>query len=538
MRPKPLLLIILDGFGVSLEKEGNPVAEARTPALDEIERNFPFTTLQASGVAVGLPWGEAGNSEVGHLTMGSGRVIYHHLPRIINSIYDGTFFSNAAFLKAVEHVRQNKSVLHLAGLVSSGSVHSYIDHLYALLEFTKREKIERVFLHIFTDGKDAPPKEGGKFLKILEDRISQEWPQVHFTSVIGRFYSMDRDEKWDRVRACYELLTEGTGNKIPSIPEYLSESYGREVTDEFIEPAIIKLPTTNYSKEPSSRAVGQLSTIQENDALIFFNFREDSMREITHAFADDTFDKFPRKKIPNLFLATMTEYEKGVRAEAAFLTLNVEWPLSRVLSEAGLSHLHIAETEKYAHVTYFFNGGTEKPFQGEERTLIPSVVTAHFDDVPEMKAAEITAKILENFDRYDVLIANFANADMVGHSGNFKAAVQAVEALDEQLGQLLNTILNSKGIMLITGDHGNIELKRDPVSGEKLTEHSVNPVPLYIVGKNFKRSAPRTPQEIEKQKSKVDGILTDIAPTMLELLELGKPQEMTGKSLLDLLGKS
>lgn len=522
MRPKPLLLIILDGFGVSLEKEGNPVAEARTPTLNEIERNFPFTTLQASGVAVGLPWGEAGNSEVGHLTMGSGRVIYHHLPRIINSIYDGTFFSNATFLKAVEHVRQNKSALHLAGLVSSGSVHSYIDHLYALLELTKREKIERVFLHIFTDGKDAPPKEGGKFLKILEDRISQEWPQARLASVIGRFYAMDRDEKWDRIRACHGLLTEGRGKKISSIPEHLRESYENGITDEFIEPAI--LVTSN-----------QLPVIKDSDALIFFNFREDSMREITHAFADDTFDKFPRKKIPNLFLATMTEYEKGILAEAAFPPLDVNWPLSRVLSEAGLTSLHIAETEKYAHVTYFFSGGREKPFQGEERALVPSVVTAHFDDVPEMKAADITTKILENFDRYDVLIANFANADMVGHSGNFKAAIQAVEVIDEQLGQLLNSVLNSKGIMLITGDHGNIELKRDPVSGEKLTEHSVNPVPLYIVGKNFKRSAARSPEEIEKQKSKVDGILTDIAPTILELLELGKPQEMTGKSLLDLL---
>lgn len=530
MRPKPLLLIILDGFGVSLEKEGNPVASARTPALNEIERNFPFTTLQASGVAVGLPWGEAGNSEVGHLTIGSGRVIYHHLPRIINSIYDGTFFSNEAFLKAAAHVRQNKSGLHLAGLVSSGSVHSYIDHLYALLEFTKREEIERVFLHLFTDGKDAPPKEGGKFLKILEDRISQEWPRVRLASVIGRFYSMDRDEKWDRIRACYELLAEGKGKKISSIPEHLRESYEKGITDEFIEPAFVPTEVGTTAGKPA--------LIREGDALIFFNFREDSMREITHAFADDAFDKFPRKKIPNLFLATMTEYEKGINARAAFPPLDINWPLARVLSEAGLTHLHVAETEKYAHVTYFLNGGREKPFAGEERILIPSAATAHFDDVPEMRAADITAKILENFDRYDCIIANFANADMVGHSGNFKAAIQAVEIIDEQLGQLLNTILNSGSIMLITGDHGNIELKRDPVSGEKLTEHSTNPVPLFVVGKNFKRNSPRTAEEIEKQKSNVDGILTDIAPTILELCEIKKPQEMTGKSLLDLLTKN
>lgn len=259
------------------------------------------------------------------------------------------------------------------------------------------------------------------------------------------------------------------------------------------------------------------------------------MRELTHAFVDETFDHFPRQKIPNLLVVTMTEYEKGIHAHAAFPTLDVNWPLSRVLSEAGLKHLHIAETEKYAHITYFFNGGKEKPFAGEERLLVPSVVTAHFDDVPEMRAGDITAKILENFARHDVIIANFANADMVGHSGNFKAAVQAMEVLDGKLGQLLNAILNSDGVMLITGDHGNIELKRDVISGEKLTEHSLNPVPLYLVGKNFKRKTPRSVAEIAEEKSSVQGILTDVAPTVIELLELKQPQEMTGKSLLDLL---
>ncbi len=501
--------------------------EARTPTLDFIERNFPFTTLQASGVAVGLPWREAGNSEVGHLTMGSGRVIYHHLPRIINSIYDGSFFENPAFLRAIEHVAKNDSSLHLAGLVSSGSVHSYIDHLYALLELAERQKVKRVFLHVFTDGKDSPPKEGAKFLNTLEERIKTEHPEVKIASVVGRFYAMDRDEKWERIRVCYELLTEGKGQKISSTHEYLRESYEKGVTDEFVEPAFV--PTS------VGTTAGKPALIGEGDALIFFNFREDSMREITHAFADGSFDHFPRKKILNLFIATMTEYEKGVGVSAAFQTLDINWPLSRVLSEDGLTSLHIAETEKYAHITYFFNGGKEKPYPGEERVLIPSPVTAHFDDVPEMRAAEITSKILENFDRYDVLIANFANADMVGHSGNFKAAVQAVEIIDEKLGELLNAVLNSEGVMLITGDHGNIELKRDVISGEKLTEHSLNPVPLYLVGKVFKRKTPRSQEEILKQKSEVDGILTDIAPTIIELLSLAKPQEMTGKSLLDTL---
>lgn len=526
-RCKPLLLVILDGFGISLEKEGNPVAEACTPTLNEIERSFPFTVLQASGAAVGLPWGEAGNSEVGHLTLGSGRIIYHHLPRIINAIADGSFFKNEAFLKAAGHARKNSSSLHLAGLVSSGSVHSYIDHLYALLDFTKKEGLPRVFIHVFTDGKDAPPQEGARFLEKFEERLKKEWPQSRIASVAGRFYAMDRDEKWERVRQCYELLTEGRGKKIDSIPAYLEVSYGRDLSDEFIEPAFVptKVGTT----------AGAPATVSENDALIFFNFREDSMRELAHAFVDDGFDRFPRKKIANLFVATMTEYQKDINAFPAFPPLDISWPLGRALAEAGLKQLHIAETEKYAHITYFFNGGKEKPFPGEDRILVPSAPTAHFDEAPEMRAPEIAGKILENFDRYDVVIANFANTDMVGHSGNFKAAVRAVEAVDEYLGQLLNAVLNSEGALLITGDHGNIELKRSMISGEKLTEHSVNPVPLYLVGKEFRRKTPRTEEEIIRQKKEVGGIITDVAPTIIELLGLTKPPEMTGKSLLQLL---
>ena len=522
-KPKPLILIILDGFGVSLEKEGNPVAQAKTPTFDEIERNFPFMTLQASGVAVGLPWGEAGNSEVGHLTIGSGRAIYHHLPRIINAIYDGSFFKNEALLGATEQVRKNNSNLHIAGLISSGSVHSYIDHLLALLEFTKREGIKNVFVHVFTDGKDAPPKEGAKFLSVLEERFAKEWPNVKLASVTGRFYALDRDEKWERVQEAYELLTEGRGEKTRSIPEYLQNSYAEDTTDEFIKPAAVT--------DESGRLIPRVG---DNDALIFSDFREDSMREITHAFTDDVFDHFPRKKLQNLYVATMTEYEKGMRASAAFPQLDIEWPLSRVLGEAQLRHIHIAETQKYAHVTYFFNSGKEKPFLGEERVMIPSLTAAHFDEVPEMKAAEITAKILESF-QYDVIIANFANADMVGHSGNFQSAVRAVEILDSFLGQIMKTVLDKGGAMIVTADHGNIELKRDVISGEKRMKHSINPVPLYLVGKELLRKTPRTEEEISALKSEPGGILTDIAPTILELLQLQKPREMTGISLLQTL---
>ncbi len=527
-RFKPLLLIILDGFGISTEKAGNPVAEAKTPTLNEIERNFPFTTLQASGIAVGLPWGEAGNSEVGHLTIGSGRVIYHHLPRIINAISDGSFFKNEALLKAAEHVKKNKSRLHIAGLISSGSVHSYIDHLYALLEFSRLEKIPEVYIHIFTDGKDAPVTGAAKFLAALEERMQKEWPQAEFASVIGRFYGLDRDEKWDRVQKTYELLTEGKGEKIKSVTEYLQSSYKKGLTDEFIEPAFVptKLGTT----------AGKPAAIEDNDALIFSDFREDSMREIARAFSDEVFDYFPRKKVKNLLVVTLTEYDKNIRALPAFSPLEINWPLSRVLGEAGLRHLHIAETQKYAHVTYFFNGGKEKPFIGEERILIPSFSAVHFDEVPQMRSSEITASILENMPNYDFIVANFANADMVGHSGNFQAAVKAVEALDASLAQILDAILASGGAALITADHGNIELKRSVISGEKVSKHSLNPVPLYLVGKEFKRKNPRSAEEIESQKSETEGILNDVAPTVIELLGLERPEEMTGRSLLKTLG--
>jgi len=519
---KPFLLVILDGFGISLEKLGNPVFEAKKPNLDKIEQNFPFTTLQASGVAVGLPWGEAGNSEVGHLTMGAGRVLYHHLPRIIYSIYDGSFFKNEALMKAVERVRANKSRFHIAGLVSSGSAHSYIDHLYALLEFTKKENLPEVYLHIFTDGKDAPPQEAAKFLTMLEERMRKEWPHAHLASVTGRNYAMDRDEKWERIRVAYELFTQGNGQKTASVPDYLYKSYEKGLSDEAIEPAIVV-----------DAAGNSIGLIKENDALFFFNFREDSMREITRAFSDDVFDYFPRQKITNLFIVTMTEYQKDLNnVFTAFPPLDTTWPFARVLGEAGLRHLHIAETQKYAHVTYFFNGGKEKPFLGEERILVPSSAAANFDEAPEMKSREIAAKILENFDKYDVIIANFANTDMVGHSGNFNAAIKAVEAVDECVGQLVDAVLNSGAAMLITGDHGNIELKRNIISGEKLTEHSINPVPLYLVGNAFKRKTLRSEEEINKQKSETNGILTDIVPTAIELLGLNKPQEMTGESLL------
>ncbi len=521
----PLVLVILDGLGVSLETHGNPAAQAKKPTLNDVERTYPFTTLQASGVAVGLPWGQAGNSEVGHLTIGSGRIIYNHLPRIISSIYDGSFFVNPAFMRVAEHVTKNSSRLHIAGLVSSGSVHSYIDHLYALLDFADRHGAPEILIHVFTDGKDAPPRQALAFLPQLEERLKKQHPKARMASIMGRFFAMDRDEKWDRIQQAYDLMTHGRGEQIDSLIEYLGRSYEQGISDEFIAPALLGNPA------------GRENIIRENDGLIFFNFREDSMREITHAFTDEVFDQFPRQKIQNLVAATMTEYEEGLRALVAFLPIQIDHPLSRVLSDAGFSHLHIAETEKYAHVTYFFNGGRETPYPGEDRILIPSIATAHFDETPQMRAPEITEKILENIDAYPVIVANFANADMVGHTGNFEACVAAVEAIDEALGKIKAAVLEKNGVLVVTADHGNIERKRDALTGEILTQHSTNPVPFYLIGKQFRLREPRTDENIAKRKSEAGGILTDVAPTILELLGLKKPDEMSGVSLLGMLEK-
>lgn len=500
------------------------MAVAKMPTINAIERDYPFMMLQASGVAVGLPPHEAGNSEVGHLTMGSGRIIYHHLPRIISSIHDGTFFKNEKLLLALQHIKTHNSQLHIAGLVSSGSVHSYINHLYALLDLCRREEIGRVFIHIFTDGRDAPPTEGASFIKDFEARMGDIVKGTAIATVIGRFYAMDRDTKWDRTEIAYNLMTHAQGHAITSPSAYLGESYKKELTDEFVEPAVCT--------DTSGNAVGVVSP---NDALIFFNFREDSMRQITHAFVDKRFDHFPRKIVENLFVVTMTDYEESLASYAAFPSSDIINPLAAVLGNEGLRHFHIAETEKYAHVTYFFNGGREAPYPNEERMLIPSPEVAHFDQVPQMRASEITSAILEKMQTADVVIANYANADMVGHSGNFSAVVEALEILDASIGDLLNGISNIGGMMLITGDHGGVEMKRNVISGEQRTEHSINPVPLYLVSPEWKLRAPRTQNKIAQAKKEIGGILTDVAPTILELLELKKPHEMTGTSLVEYL---
>lgn len=521
--PKPVVLVVLDGFGVSLEERGNAVRAAKTPNLAAIEQHFPFTALQASGIAVGLPWGEAGNSEVGHLTMGAGRVIYHHLPRISVAIEDGSFFTNPAWEKIIAHVNARRRTLHVIGLVSSGSVHSYLDHLEALLELADRAALARVCLHAITDGKDAPPEEGASFLRLLGERLATRYGKVLIASLVGRFFAMDRDEKWDRIQKAYDLLTSAVGAPFENPIDYLKASYRRGVTDEFIEPA--------YRVE-DGKPVGR---IEPGDGIIFLNFREDSMRELIAAFARDGFREFPRSLPKDLAIATMTEYAKGLSVAVAFPPIEIHWPLGRVLADAGKTQLRIAESEKYAHVTYFFNGGAEKPFRGEEHMLIPSLGLAHPDEEPAMRAPEITARIIENLERYDFILANFANADTVGHTGNFAAVTAAVEALDSALGHLWDAIAKAGGLLLVTADHGSAEKKINFLTGEPLTEHSPNPVPFYLIGKAYERPRALERDEILAKKKEPGGILTDVAPTVLELMGLAKPAEMTGKSLLDTL---
>lgn len=516
---KPVVLIVLDGFGVaSAAAVHSPWQYARHPTFDKIERFWPFATLQASGVAVGLPWGEEGNSEVGHLTMGSGRIIYNHLPRIISAIQEGSFFQNEALLKAIKQVKEKNSALHLMGLFSSGSVHAYAEHVYALLELAKRNEVQKVYLHPFTDGRDAAIQEAANFIREFSEELKSQYPTAKIASLIGRHFAMDRQDNWDRIETVYRLLTEGKGNIFKDPAAYIEEQYKKGIIDEVIEPA--------YNPETER--------IKNGDAVVFWNFREDSVRELTQAFIDKKFDKFPREYLTDLVFVTMTEYDKRFSIPAAFPPLDIKWPLTAIISQAGFKQLHLAETEKYAHVTYFFNGGQEKPFDNEERMLIPSP-SADFEETPEMSADKVTHAILDNFAKYDFILANFANADMVGHTGNFQACVKVIEVLDYSVGKLIPPIIESGGIIIITADHGNIEEKLYKFTGEKRTKHSANPVPFYLISKDLMRQAPASDEDVKSSYQKVGGTLSDIAPTILELFNLPKSEEMTGRSLLDKL---
>ena len=519
---RPVVLIIIDGFGVPEEKSISTWESANQPNFAELEKHFPFTTLQASGIAVGLPWGEPGNSEVGHLTIGAGKIIHNYLPKISSSIKDGSFFQNEAFAKSLEHLKKTGGQLHFMGLYSTGTVHSYFEHLRALLDLAKQNNLP-AYLHLFTDGKDAYKKEGVEFYAELEKNLAENYPNIKIASIIGRGYAMDRGGDWGKIQKAYELFTEGKGNSFDSASEYIKSQYAKDLSDEAAEAGAIST---------------QEGRIKDGDSVILFNFREDSVRQLTQSFVDDSFQFFPRKKPENLFFVTMTEYDKSLscfssgQCPAAFKSAEIANPLAKIISENGLKQLHIAETEKYAHITYFFNGGAEASFEGEDRILAPSPEGGQYELTPEMSADKITKSILENLVKYHFIAVNFANADMVGHTGNLEATAKAIEKVDECVGKISSKVLELGGVTLITSDHGNAEEKIYKISGENKTEHSLNPVPFFLIGQDFKSSAPLSGEAVAQKYKETLGTLSDIAPTILELLGLEAPEEMTGRSLV------
>ncbi|MEI8356010.1 MAG: 2,3-bisphosphoglycerate-independent phosphoglycerate mutase [Deltaproteobacteria bacterium] len=507
---QPLLLMILDGWGLNPHRENNAVAQARTPGVDRLLREYPTAELEASGLAVGLPAGQMGNSEVGHLNIGAGRVVYQELTRISKAIEDGSFFVNPLLLDCMARTKASGGSLHLAGLLSDGGVHSHITHLYALLELAKKEGIATIFVHCIMDGRDTPPKSGAGYLKQLEDEMVKIGAG-RIATVIGRYYAMDRDKRWDRVEKAFAAIVLGSGNPFDSAQQAIERSYLEGVTDEFVTPAVIV-----ENGEPVGR-------LKDGDGLIFFNFRSDRAREITSAISAPDFTEFVRERSPRLSsYVCLTLYDETFNLPVAFAPEELKNILGEVVGRGGLKQLRIAETEKYAHVTFFFNGGNEVPFRGEDRILIPSPrEVSTYDKKPEMSAPLVCDELLRQLDenKYDFIVLNFANADMVGHTGIMEAAVRAIETVDECVGKIVARVLAKKGSVIITADHGNAESMVDE-NGAPHTAHTTNPVPVILVDETRKNVRLRS------------GILADIAPTALVLLGIPQSLEMTGKSLI------
>ncbi|GEL07508.1 2,3-bisphosphoglycerate-independent phosphoglycerate mutase [Salisediminibacterium halotolerans] len=510
MSKKPNALIILDGFACRDTEEGNAVAQANTPNFDRYWSTYPHAMLKASGLAVGLPEGQMGNSEVGHMNIGAGRVVYQSLTKANLAIEDGTFFDNEVFQKTISHVKEKGSSLHLFGLLSDGGVHSHIKHLFALLEMAKKQAVDKVYVHAFLDGRDVGPTTGKTYIEQLEEKMN-ELGVGQIATLQGRYYAMDRDNRWDRVEKSYRAMVYGEGQKFVSAADALDESYSRDIHDEFVVPTVM------------TKADGEtpVATIQDEDGVIFYNFRPDRAIQMSNLFTNDSFDgfdlgpKFPK----NLYFTTLTHYSDSVNAEVAYPPEDLENVLGEVVANNGLKQLRIAETEKYPHVTFFFSGGREEEFDGETRVLIDSPKVATYDLKPEMSAYEVTDALLKeiNADKHDMIILNFANPDMVGHSGMLEPTIQAVEAVDECLGKIVDLIEEKGGKSIITADHGNAD-QLTMEDGSPMTAHTTNPVPVIVTDKNV--------------ELREDGILGDLAPTMVELLKIEKPEQMTGTSLI------
>lgn len=507
MDKKTTMLMILDGFGINEKEEGNAVKMANIPNIKRILKQYPNTILHTSGLDVGLPEGQMGNSEVGHTNIGAGRIVYQELTRITKSIEDGDFFSIPELVTAIENCKKNHSKLHIMGLLSDGGVHSHQRHLFALLELAKRKDFEDVYVHCFLDGRDTPPASAEGYIAELENKMAEKGVGK-IATIMGRFYAMDRDKRWNRIEKAYDAMVKGEGEKAISAAAGIENSYQKEVFDEFVVPTVI----CNNDKP--------VAKIEENDSVIFFNFRPDRAREITKAIVDENFDGFERKYFKTNFV-TFTNYDETItNVSVAFKKDEIKNTFGEIISKRGLTQLRIAETEKYAHVTFFFNGGQEKQYPGEDRTLIPSPKVETYDMKPEMSAFEVTENVLNAIHsrKYDSIILNFANPDMVGHTGNIEAVIKALEALDICVDKIVKAIEEEHGILLITADHGNCEQMIDYKTGEPHTAHTTNPVPLVLVGKDLKLK---------------EGRLADLAPTMLDLMEIEKPEEMTGESLIE-----
>lgn len=511
MSKKPVVLMVLDGYGLNDRTEGNAIAMANTPVMDKLMKECPFQKGYASGLAVGLPDGQMGNSEVGHMNIGAGRIIYQDLTRITKDIEDGTFFKNEELLEAMENCKKNDSDLHLFGLLSDGGVHSHLSHVYGLLEMAKQQGVSKVYVHAFLDGRDTPPASAKGFVETLENKMA-EIGVGKVASLSGRYYAMDRDNNWDRVEKAYDSLVTGDGIKAESATQALQESYDNGKTDEFVEPTVI-------CKD------GQpLSLVKANDSVIFFNFRPDRAREMTRAFCDDKFTGFERKTgfIPLTFVC-FKDYDESIpNKKVAFKKEHIKNTFGEFLANHGKKQLRLAETEKYAHVTFFFNGGVEEPNKGEDRILVKSPKVATYDLQPEMSAPEVCDKLVDAIksDKYDVIIINFANPDMVGHTGVQAAAVKAIETVDGCVGRAVEALKEVDGQMFICADHGNAEQLIDYETGEPWTAHTTNPVPFILVNAD------------PKYTLRENGCLADIIPTLIQLMGMEQPAEMTGESLL------
>ena len=511
MKNKQYVLMILDGVGLNDEEKGNAFRQANTPNIDKYVEKYPNTYIRTSGMAVGLPEGQMGNSEVGHTNIGAGRIVYQELTRITKEIHDGKFYENSVFKEAVKHVKNNNSSLHLVGLVSDGGVHSHIEHLYALLELAKRNNIQNVYVHAILDGRDTSPTSAIDYLKSLENKM-KEIGVGKIATLSGRYYAMDRDNRWERIKLAYDAIVNGKGNTFKTVQKAVETSYEAQEFDEFVKPIVI----IDDEQNP-------ISTISDNDSVVYFNFRPDRARELTKAITIKEFKEFDAKKLNNLFFVTMTQYDDSLEnVEIAYKPQILVNTFGEYISNLGYTQLRLAETEKYAHVTFFFNGGREEPYKGESRILVPSPKVATYDLKPEMSAYEITDKALEAIEskKYDVIIMNFANGDMVGHTGNMEKTIEAVEAVDTCVGKIVSKLEELDGEAIITADHGNCEYMLDLKTGEPITSHSTFDVPMIVVS--------------NRVKSVVNGRLCDLAPTLLTLMGEKIPDEMTGISLVQL----